>query len=468
MIRRNEKFLPQLYAFIDLICIQLGFLIAWWIKFHSGLIPYEEPLPIGTYYLWVLYFSFIALVVGYSLGFFSTKRRKRYMYEIIKVVQVQGITFFVLVATLFLIKQVDISRLFLSLFIAINVTLLLLYRLLIKRGLMFLRKKGYNQRFVLILGAGSLGKRFYTNLINRPELGYEVKGFLDDDRKKWNLNLNFSPQVLGDIDSLETVLKDNLIDEVIIALPLYAYQKLPNIIELCEKAGAKVHIIPDYFDYLPAKPHFEDFAGIPLINVRDIPLEDVRKRLAKRAFDILFSIIVLVISSPLLLLIAILIRASSPGSIIFKQERVGLDRRKFMMYKFRSMKMTGNEFTDRQWSVEGDPRLTFIGSILRKTSLDELPQFFNVLKGDMSVVGPRPERPFFVEQFMEEIPRYMVKHQIRPGITGLAQSSGLRGDTSIFERIQNDIYYLENWTFMLDVKIILKTVKINFIKKQGC
>ncbi|HZG78346.1 MAG TPA: exopolysaccharide biosynthesis polyprenyl glycosylphosphotransferase, partial [Paenibacillus sp.] len=263
------------------------------------------------------------------------------------------------------------------------------------------------------------------------------------------------------------IMEEKLIDEVIIALPLNAHHKLPYIIETCEKAGVKALIIPDYFDYLPARPYFDNFAGIPLINVRDIPLDELRNRVLKRGFDIIFSIICILITFPLLLAIAIGIKLTSPGPIIFKQERVGLNRRTFNMYKFRSMRMQTESDSDTKWTVENDPRRTKFGAFLRRTSLDELPQFFNVLFGHMSVVGPRPERPYFVEQFKEEIPKYMVKHHIRPGITGWAQSNGYRGDTSIAERIKHDIFYIENWTFFFDIKIILKTIVNGFLNRNA-
>jgi exopolysaccharide biosynthesis polyprenyl glycosylphosphotransferase len=204
-----------------------------------------------------------------------------------------------------------------------------------------------------------------------------------------------------------------------------------------------------------------------LINVRDIPLDEMSNRTLKRSFDLLFSLCALLIISPLLILIAIGIKITSSGPVIFKQERVGLGRRKFMIYKFRTMKVLSDNSSNTEWTTENDPRRTRLGTFLRKTSLDELPQFFNVLFGHMSVVGPRPERPFFVEQFKEEIPKYMVKHHIRPGITGWAQSNGLRGDTSIEDRIKHDIFYIENWSFLFDIKIIWKTIWNGFFNKNA-
>jgi exopolysaccharide biosynthesis polyprenyl glycosylphosphotransferase len=254
---------------------------------------------------------------------------------------------------------------------------------------------------------------------------------------------------------------------VIIALPLAAHAKFAEIIETCDNAGAKTLIIPDYFDLLPARPYFDNFAGIPLINVRDIPLDELGNRLLKRTFDIVFSIAAIIVTSPIMLIAAIGIKLTSPGPVIFKQERMGLDRRTFIMYKFRTMRVSDQKTADTQWTVENDPRRTKFGAFLRRTSIDELPQFFNVLNGDMSVVGPRPERPYFVEQFKDEIPKYMVKHHVRPGITGWAQTNGLRGDTSIRDRINHDLYYLENWSFMFDLKIIILTILRGFVNRNA-
>ncbi|MNZ80315.1 UDP-glucose:undecaprenyl-phosphate glucose-1-phosphate transferase [compost metagenome] len=289
-----------------------------------------------------------------------------------------------------------------------------------------------------------------------------------DDNREWNPaeKVRYKP-ILGTVNQLEEILESKLIDEVVLALPLNAHPKFAKIVAVCEKTGVRTLIIPDFFDYLPARPYFDNFAGMPMINVRDIPLDLAGNKLTKRVFDIVFSLFAIIITSPLMLLIAIGVKLTSPGSIIFKQERVGLNRRTFHMYKFRSMRILPEGTVDTGWTTENDPRRTKFGTFLRKTSLDELPQFFNVIAGHMSVVGPRPERPYYVEQFREEVPKYMVKHHVRPGITGYAQANGLRGDTSIEDRIEHDIFYIENWSILLDMKIILKTIVNGFVNKNA-
>ncbi|MFC0213235.1 undecaprenyl-phosphate glucose phosphotransferase [Paenibacillus chartarius] len=465
MIRQSQSFLSQLYAFIDFICIELAFLLSWWLKFDSGLIYYETPLPFKHYLLWSVIYGGISIFLGFSVNFYQGKRKKSFAFEVLRLVQIHIVSLLLLISVLYVFKELDVSRSYLILFLVNSLLFTTFYRFLMKSSLRRIRQKGYNKQFVLILGAGTLGQRFANNLLHHPELGFEIVGFLDDEDSRQVVGLQSGEEktILGKIDDLDNILERHIVDEVIIALPLDAHRKYGQIINVCEKAGVKTLIIPDFFDYLPSRPYFDNFAGMPLINVRDIPLDEFRNRFFKRLFDITFSLAAIFVTLPVMVATAIAIKVTSPeGPVIFKQERVGLNRRTFMMYKFRTMKVMPAGMSDTQWTVENDPRRTKLGAFLRKTSLDELPQFFNVLFGHMSVVGPRPERPYFVEQFKEEIPKYMVKHHIRPGITGWAQSNGLRGDTSIEERIRYDLFYIENWSFLFDIKIIWKTIVNGF------
>jgi len=443
------------------------FAAAYWLKFYSGWIPSVVSLPISQYFLWGTVYAFCAVLIGFYAGFYTPRRKKKFSADVFKIVQVHTLSFLALLSMLYAAKEVHVSREFLAIFFSGNLVALTLYRYVLKRVLFSIRRKGYNKKYVLILGAGSVGRRFYENLQAYPELGYEVFGFLDDYLKEHDAEHRHYKPIVGKIDDLETVLREHPIDEVIIALPLQAHYKYARIINICDNAGVKTLIIPDFFDILPARPHFDTFAGIPLINVRDVPLDELSNRALKRAFDIVFSLFAIIITSPIMLMAAIGIKLTSPGPVIFVQERMGLDRRIFKMYKFRTMHVSDKETSDTVWTVKDDPRVTKFGAFLRRTSIDELPQFFNVLKGDMSVVGPRPERPYFVEKFRDEIPKYMVKHHIRPGITGWAQSNGLRGDTSIQDRIKHDLYYIENWSFWFDLKIILKTIVKGFVNRNA-
>ncbi|MCM3747638.1 undecaprenyl-phosphate glucose phosphotransferase [Paenibacillus pasadenensis] len=474
MLRRNQRFLTQMYVLADLVVMLGLFLAAYWIKFYSGLLVHYSTVPFKTYLLWSTVYAFAAVLIGFYTSFYTPKRRQKFSRDVLKIIQVQTFSLLLLLSLLFITKEVHISRQFIALFFAMNLFGLIIYRFSVKRMLTMARKRGLNKRYVLVLGAGSVGRSFHDKLQLYPDLGYDVYGFLDDFQSEHDAAIlhqykgrQLAP-IVGDLDELEGMLAANpTIDEVIIALPLDAHSKYGDLIKTCEKAGVKTLIIPDYFDLLPAKPFFDNFAGVPLINIRDVPLDEMGNRIAKRTFDIAFSLAALIVLSPVMLLIAAGIKLTSPGPILFRQERVGLNRRSFHMLKFRSMRVSTETDASQTWTVQNDPRRTRFGTFLRSTSLDELPQFINVLRGEMSVVGPRPERPFFVDQFREEIPRYMVKHHIRPGITGWAQTNGLRGDTSIDERIRHDIFYIENWSFFFDIRIIFKTVLKGLINKNA-
>ena len=273
--------------------------------------------------------------------------------------------------------------------------------------------------------------------------------------------------MIGKITSLSELLSKNTIDEIAITLPLAAYEKLAGIVSVCEKSGVHTKFIPDYQNVIHSKPMTEDMDGLPVINIRNVPLTDPLNAAMKRAMDIAGSLAALFIFSPIMLTVALLIKLGSPGPVIFRQERVGRHNRPFMMYKFRSMVQQKPEEEKNGWTTPGDPRVTGIGKFIRRTSIDEFPQLFNVLMGQMSLVGPRPERTQFVEMFREEIPRYMVKHQVRPGMTGWAQVNGLRGDTSIPERIRYDLWYIENWTLGLDIRILFLTIFRGFVNKNA-
>ena len=301
--------------------------------------------------------------------------------------------------------------------------------------------------------------------VENPQWGYNVRGILDDNIARGTTYKGV--KVIGSVGNLLYILPENKLDEIAITLGLEEYYKLEKIVSECEKSGVHTKFIPDYGNIIPTKPYTEDLLGLPVINIRYVPLSNTFNALVKRCMDIVGSLICIVLFSPIMLLTAIAVKVTSKGPLIFKQERVGLHNEPFRMYKFRTMYVQTEEEERKGWTHKDDPRITKIGRFLRKTSLDEFPQLFNVLKGDMSLVGPRPERPQYVEKFREEIPRYMIKHQVRPGMTGWAQVNGYRGDTSIRKRIEHDLYYIENWTIGLDIKILFLTVFKGFINKNA-
>ena len=293
-----------------------------------------------------------------------------------------------------------------------------------------------------------------------------VRGILDDKVPRGATYKGV--KVLGSINNLLYILPENKLDEIAITLSLENYDRLEELVDLCEKSGVHTKFIPDYNSLIPGRPYMEDLMGLPVINIRYVPLSNTLSALAKRCVDLAGSFFGLILISPVLLFVAFLVKATSKGPVIFKQERVGLHNKPFMMYKFRTMYLQQPGEEKKGLDSKGrSPYYPCGGAFLRKTSLDELPQLFNVLKGDMSLVGPRPERPQFVEKFREEIPRYMIKHQVRPGMTGWAQINGYRGDTSIRKRIEYDIYYIENWSMTLDLKILFLTVLRGFINENA-
>ena len=336
---------------------------------------------------------------------------------------------------------------------------------MIRAFLRNIRRKGYNQKHILLVGYSKAAEQYIDRIRQNPQWGYQVRGILDDNIARGTMYKGV--KVIGSIGNLAYILPENKLDEIAITLGLEEYYKLGRIVTECEKSGVHTKFIPDYGNIIPTRPYTEDLMGLPVINIRYVPLSNTFNAMVKRMTDIVGSLICIVIFSPIMFVSAVLVKATSKGPLIFKQERVGLHNKPFWMYKFRTMYVQTEEEEKKGWTQKNDPRVTSVGKFLRKTSLDEFPQLFNVLKGDMSLVGPRPERPQYVEKFREEIPRYMIKHQVRPGMTGWAQVNGYRGDTSIKKRIEHDLYYIENWTLGLDLKILFLTVFKGFINKNA-
>ena len=328
-----------------------------------------------------------------------------------------------------------------------------------------MRKKGYNQKHVILVGYSRAAEEYIDRVLQNPQWGYTIRGILDDNVEAGTTYKGI--KVIGRIANLMVILPENRLDEIAITLGLSEYYRLEEIVALCEKSGVHTKFIPDYNNIIPTKPYTEDILGLPVINIRHVPLTNTFHAMVKRAMDIVGSVFGIIVASPIMLLACLLIKLTSPGPLIYKQERVGLHNKTFRMYKFRSMEVQPESEEKKAWTTKNDPRVTGIGKLMRRTSIDELPQLFNILKGDMSLVGPRPERPFFVEKFREEIPRYMVKHQVRPGLTGWAQVNGYRGDTSIRKRIEYDLYYIENWTIGFDIKIMFLTIFKGFVNKNA-
>ena len=422
-------------------------------------------LPFRIYAVAILPIVPVYLLLYYLFSLYTPKRVQGRRLEMWNIIKANTVGIALILGILYLIKMMHFSRELLAIFYFVNVLLETGLRNLIRYFLRSMRKKGYNLKHILLVGYSHAAEEYIDRIIANPQWGYKIRGILDDHVEAGTEYKGV--KVLGRIANLMVILPQNRLDEIAITLGLNEYYRLEEIVALCEKSGVHTKFIPDYNRVIPTKPYTEDILGLPVINIRHVPLTNTYYAFLKRLMDIVGSVCAIVIFSPVMLFSVIMIKLTSPGPLIFKQERVGLHNRPFMMYKFRSMEVQAPEKEKTRWTVKDDPRVTGFGKFMRKTSIDELPQLFNVLKGEMSLVGPRPERPFFVEKFKEEIPRYMIKHQVRPGITGWAQVNGYRGNTSIRKRIEYDLYYIENWTLGLDIKILFLTIFKGFVNKNA-
>lgn len=447
MIKENQRLLNQLHVLSDGILVFLSMLLAYWVRFY--LFGGIEGVPF-RYYVYLGVAAAALSLLSYAMsGLYESYRSVRFHREASRFLAVNTMDTAILVAALFVFHLNHMSRWTLVLFFCFSSALLLGKRVFLRLLLRRFRTKGYNLKHVVLVGGGSAAESYLKKVRAEKNLGFLVDGVVF--AAPWGGLTH-----LGGYDSLEKILDERKPDEVVLAIPSADNGRMPGLISICEKTGTKASIIPFYAAHLPSNPQVDNLDGLPLINLRRIPLDNLGNAFFKRAEDILGALVLIILTSPLMLLAAVGVGLSSPGPILFRQERVGRNKKPFHMYKFRSMRVNASETTG--WSTDADSRKTRFGSFIRKFSIDEFPQFFNVLKGDMSLVGPRPEVPHYVEQFRENIPRYMVKHQVRPGITGWAQVCGFRGDTSIEGRVEHDLYYIENWSLLFDVKILLMTV----------
>lgn len=465
LIKDNQKYFNRLHVIIDALVVAGSYALAFYIKFESGLLDSTLVLSKATYFRTLLFVVPGYLVLYGVFNLYTSKRSASKATEIFSIFKANAVGLLLLMAALNAMKIQHFSRELEFMFFVLNMVLEIFIRNFVRYLLHFFRNKGYNVKYILLVGYSRAAEEYIDRIQANPQWGYVVRGILDDKIPRGTMYRGV--KVLGQIDNLFVILPENKLDEIAITLALEHYGRLEDIVGLCEKSGVHTKFIPDYNRVIPSKPYTEDLMGLPVINIRHVPLSNTLNLVAKRSVDIFGSLFAIVLFSPLMLFAFIGVKLSSEGPVIFKQERVGLHNKSFQMYKFRTMELQKPHVEQKAWTVKGDPRVTGIGKILRKTSIDEMPQFFNILKGDMSLVGPRPERPMFVEKFKEEIPRYMIKHQVRPGMTGWAQINGYRGDTSIRKRIEYDLYYIENWTMSLDIKILFLTVFKGFINKNA-
>lgn len=478
MLRERSLLLQRGLFLADLALIALAWALAWVLRFEVLTPP--EWVPFGYY---ARFLPFVLALWGGALllsGLYQTRRAQRLTLVIWAVGRAVGLSLLVSLGAVFFYREFSFSRLHMLLFGVTSSTFLVGLRLGIYAVLRRARQRGQNSRRVLIAGAGKAGQRLARAFRHYPWMGFEVVGFLDDRGDEVEAEppdpfypeQTDRPRVIGTLEEADAVL-DRFIDEgrpvdlVYAALPLSASRKLQALADICSTHTASLALVPDLFQLdLLLNSRVSDVDGMPVIHLMDEAPFDIRTVL-KRVLDVAFSAAVLLALSPLLLAIAVAVKVSSPGPVFYRQRRMGLNGQTFEMLKFRSMPVNAESASGAVWAKAGENRATRVGAFLRKTSLDELPQFFNVLRGDMSVVGPRPERPVFIQEFRHRIPGYMLRHKAKAGITGWAQVNGWRGDTSLEKRIEYDLYYIQNWSLTFDLKIMAMTVVKGFVNENA-
>ena len=454
MIKKNQRLLNFINVVSDGLVILTSYFASTWLwldilKGASENIAIIQSLKHGIGIVAIVY-SLIMLLLLAIFGLYNTTRIHRLRRSVLTILEANALGILFVGAILYLLRLQDFSRGVLTIFSLISSGLLVFKRIILRIILTRAREKGFNQKHVIVVGTGKLARKYSQNVGKEQNIGFTILGYFGTKRE------DFQEKYIGGIDAIKPFVRQFLVDEIVIALEPNETDLIMPVITICEGTGVKVAIIPFYNDIIPSCPSIEVLGDTKLIYLRSTPLDNLGYAFIKRILDILISAVLILLLSPLMLVSAIGIKLSSPGPVIFKQQRVGRHKRLFWMYKLRSMRE--NKTQETGWTTNSDTRRTWFGKLIRKCSIDELPQLFNVLKGDMSVIGPRPEVPFYVEKFAKDIPLYMVKHQVRPGMTGWAQVNGYRGNTSIEKRIEYDIWYIENWSLRLDIKIFFRTI----------
>lgn len=466
MLKKHSKFFESLLLLLDWFIISASWILSYYLRFYSGIVPVYKGIPPLKVYLTLLIFMIPLWGLVFKMfGLYRPRRISTKISEVIDISKSSTFATLIVISLTFLFRQYEFSRLTFFYFWLINTIFLSLTRIMFREFLRFLRKHEYNLRYALIIGTEKLGQDLVCKLRKHPELGIRISGFLTNDMDSVGDKIQGIP-VLGKYSDVRELISNHKIDIVFVALPFSAYHQLKEVLDWIGDEMVSIMVLPDISDFVTLRGSVSEFEGMPLISLRDTPLYGWNI-IVKRLLDIIFASLVLTFASPLMFIIAVVIKLTSEGPVLFKQERMGMDGKTFHMLKFRTMFINAEQVTGPVWAKKDDPRRTGIGKLLRMTSLDELPQFFNVLKGDMSIVGPRPERPVFIESFKDTIPKYMLRHKMKAGITGWAQVSGLRGNTSLEKRIEYDLYYIENWSLNLDLKIIWLTVLNGFIDKHA-
>jgi exopolysaccharide biosynthesis polyprenyl glycosylphosphotransferase len=462
MIERRRQIQGVLHLVGDVVATAAAVLIAYWLRFTVEIVPVTKGnYPLEQYLLLIPATMLLWPTVFYFQGLYQRRRARLGFEDAIRLTLAIVVATVLLSAAMTFYRPPDeftYSRLFLALFALIDIVLVIATRWAVATALARYRRSRGRLQGVLVVGAGELGKQVAERLRSHHEYGIRIVGFLDDDPGKQQRSIA-GVSVLGTTHDLEQVVRSRRVDQVMLALPLAAHHRTAQLIQRAGQLLMEIKVVPDLSQYYVLRAGIEDLDGLPVVNLTHMPLYGWNQ-FVKRTCDLVGASAIVVATAWLVPIIAWLIRREDGGPILYRQVRTGLDGRSFALYKFRSMRPDAEGDGEAHWTRNKDPRVTRIGAWLRRTNLDELPQLINVLRGDMSLVGPRPERPEFVERFRSRYPEYMARLRVRAGLTGWAQVNGLRGDTSIRRRVAHDLYYIENWSLSLDLKILWRTLRI--------
>ncbi|MEK7818885.1 MAG: undecaprenyl-phosphate glucose phosphotransferase [Bacteroidota bacterium] len=455
--KHHDILIPFSTLIIDAIALECAFLFSYWIRFQSqltNLVPVTEGVPkLESYLFSSLIFIPIWLYTLSSRGMYTTRRNTHISDEFFPIVRVLSLGMLLILSATFFYRDFSFSRVVFVLLWSSAILFVSIGRLITISFEKYLYKKGYELKNVAVVGSTDTAHKIMKMVNEKSSLGFKLCGYFSDE----NISSDYKNIFCGTIDSLPDFIKQSKVEIIFVALPYQDHPKLIELVQSVEGKNIDIMLVPDLIDLMTSRVRTQEIEGIPFIKIKEIPLT-AWNRFLKRIFDFLFSLIVILLTLPIQIIIICAIKINSHGPIYFIQRRISVDGKEFSILKYRSMRIEAEEFSGPVRASSGDSRVTAIGKFLRRTSLDELPQLINVLMGEMSIVGPRPERPFFVEQFKNEIPRYLERHRLKSGLTGWAQVNGMRGDASISERTKYDIYYVENWSIAFDIKIIFKTI----------
>jgi Undecaprenyl-phosphate glucose phosphotransferase len=467
MLKKHAQFFKSLFIISDLLIISLAWTFAYFLRFYTSLIraPLLGTPPFLTYIEFLLPFWVIWGLVSIKIRLYHPRRMEHFFKEFFDIAKGLTLTLLFLIAVTYLFRRFEFSRLVFFYFWVLSILGLPLERYFIRKTIKILRRRGYNQRFALIAGTGPLGQKVLEKIEFYPELGIQVFGYLTHKGEEVGTNIKNVP-ILGVYQDIDKILEEKKIDIFFIALPINEYDCFESLIKKVDGHLSEIKVVPGSYEFLGLRGGMDELGDLPIVSLQSSPLYGWNS-ISKRIFDLTLGTLILAIVSPIMFVIGILVKLTSKGPVLYRQVRIGMDGRPFQMLKFRTMRVDAEKETGPIWASENDPRRTKVGAFLRKTSLDELPQLFNVLKGEMSLVGPRPERPNFVEEFKNRIPLYMLRHKIKAGVTGWAQVNGWRGNTSLEKRIEHDLYYIENWSIGFDLRILMMTLWRGFFSKSA-